>query len=77
MAEFIEYPKMLYKGVFNPEAGLGPLQKTTVNNAAEERAKLKDGFVTADDIETLIPAPAEESAPARRGAKKNGDDSEE
>lgn len=50
----MEYPKVLYKGVFDPEVGgLNVMDKLTVTSAKEEKDALKAGFVDAGDIESL------------------------
>jgi len=54
----IEYPKVLYKGVWAPEAGgLNAMERVTVNSAKEEKDALKSGFVVAEDVESLADAP--------------------
>jgi len=68
----IEYPKVLYKGEFNPEAGgLNAMERLTVNSAKEEKDALKSGFVAAEDVESLKP-----DAPKGKKPAKN-DDGEE
>lgn len=62
----MEFPKVLYSGVWNPEVGLGGLQAVTVTSAKEEKEQLKAGFVNAEDVESLTDG-------AKPKAKGNGD----
>jgi hypothetical protein len=73
----IEYPKMLYKGIYNPEAGLGPLQKIIVGSEVEEKEKSAEGFVSADDLDSLVPDELKPEKPKKKKAKEQDDEKNE
>ena len=70
MSDVDTYPKMMYKGVYNPEVGFGPLTKVIVQGPKEEKAKAEEGFVSGADLEDLMPA---ELKPKRAKVKKEDD----
>lgn len=50
-----EYPRVMYRGAYDPAMGLGNLQTVTVGSASEEKEQAKDGFVCHEDLDSLIP----------------------
>jgi hypothetical protein len=62
-----QYPRVLYRGSWTRDAGAGVLETVTVGSLKEEKAKLADGFVVAEDIETLVNDPT--AVPAGKKSK--------